>query len=1040
MSDKMIPLTAIKLLQIIQGELKTNNSIFGINRDNFFNPSDSSQLAIERYRHPLETPLGVAAGPHTQLSQNIISAWLCGARYIELKTVQVLDQLEVGKPCIDMEREGYNCEWSQELTLDQSFHEYLNAWVIIHILQNELGIKRQDGHLGTIFNMSVGYDLQGILSDKVQKFIQRMRSCPQEKYEVLEQLKPLYPKINQLEIPDQISNNITLSTMHGCPPDEIEKIGRYLIEDLKIDTTIKLNPTLLGMKDVRQIINYDLGYSDVTVPDEAFAHDLKYPDCVRILQNLTALAKKQQIAFSIKLTNTLEVVNSKDLFPKESEHSYLSGRPLHPLAVKLASKLQREFGGKLDITFSAGLDAFNTYPLLKGGIKPLTICSDLLKPGGYERLAQYTKVLKEQMQQDGVRSIDNLSLPPSEIADYLDSYITSSMQLFHRDNSPGKSIKNSRPLNYFDCISAPCQSECATGQDIPTYLYLTSKGRFAEALQVIRGTNPLPNSTGMACDHLCQEQCTRINYDRPIQIRAVKQFIAQKEKEGQKITPLRKLTKRVAIIGAGPSGLSAAFFLAMEGFKVEIFEANSTAGGMLSYAIPDFRLSKSEVEMDLQRIEELGVAIHYNHKIKNQKQFNNLYQQFDYLYLAIGAASSIELNIPGETSDDCHDFLSFLKQVKGGKITSLPNDTVIIGGGNSAIDAARTALRLMPKGSVPTILYRRTIEQMPAYQEEIDDLLREGINVLELAAPLEVVTQGQKCLTIRCQKMQLNAKADRSGRIGVTAIPNSEFNLASSYIIKAIGQTPITSFLPENLLPLESKKSFLQTKDPKVFMGGDLPRGGSSIIQAVADGKDVAYEISRLEKITPYLQNIPQKDLTPNHLLQLKSLRQPLSPKTPPTPLVDPLNFLPTSAPLSEERAVMEASRCLYCDERCDQCVTVCPNRANISYQVDTNIEQPCQQQYQTLNIADFCNECGNCATFCPTAGAPYIDKPRLFLDREAFEREQQNAFHIYREEGDIYKLIYKDGGKTVDLDDKSMDQLRAIKQSLLKSHLYLFE
>jgi putative selenate reductase len=266
-----------------------------------------------RYNQLLETPIGVAAGPQTQLAQNIISAWLCGARYIELKTIQTLDELTISKPCIDMQDEGYNCEWSQELKIKESYEEYLKAWILIHLLKHKFNWDNSEG-LGVIFNMSVGYNLEGILKDNVQWFFNKMSDCSYEKEQMIKSLSKFYPEIQKINIPNQISNNITLSTMHGCPPDEIEKIASYLICDKKLHTTVKLNPTLLGAKELRTILNEKLGFK-TTVPDIAFEHDLKYPDAIKIIRNLQNDAQKTGVQFSIKLTNTLESVNHKNIFP-----------------------------------------------------------------------------------------------------------------------------------------------------------------------------------------------------------------------------------------------------------------------------------------------------------------------------------------------------------------------------------------------------------------------------------------------------------------------------------------------------------------------------------------------------------------------------------------------------------------------------------------------------------------------------------------------------------------------------------------------------
>jgi len=255
-SDKFWCCDIETLLKWILEEEK-QGQIFGIHQSLFFIPQPSDPFRMHRYGQLLETPLGVAAGPHTQLSQNLICAWLTGARYLELKTVQVLDELTVTKPCIDMTDEGYNCEWSHELKLDQSFNEYLNAWILLHILKDRFGWGTPQQR-GFICNMSVGYNLEGIQSTGVQRFLSRMADCSEEKAEKIERLAHFYPRVKDLHIPDTISDNITISTMHGCPPDEVEKIGRYFVEERRLHTTIKLNPTLLGPERVRQILNNKL--------------------------------------------------------------------------------------------------------------------------------------------------------------------------------------------------------------------------------------------------------------------------------------------------------------------------------------------------------------------------------------------------------------------------------------------------------------------------------------------------------------------------------------------------------------------------------------------------------------------------------------------------------------------------------------------------------------------------------------------------------------------------------------------------------------
>ena len=236
-TDKFSVIPVARLFNLIINDYNERKEIFGIPEELFFKPSAADKFRMSRYGQILETPVGVAAGPHTQMAQNIISAWLCGARYIELKTVQTLDEIHVSKPCIDLQDEGYNCEWSQELKIHEAYEEYLKAWFIIHILKHKFSMNAGNG-LGMIFNMSVGYNMEGILKDNVQWFFKKMNNCSDEKKKYIEELKPYYPDIVNIDIPEKLSDNITLSTMHGCPPDEIEKIGLYLINERKLHTTI----------------------------------------------------------------------------------------------------------------------------------------------------------------------------------------------------------------------------------------------------------------------------------------------------------------------------------------------------------------------------------------------------------------------------------------------------------------------------------------------------------------------------------------------------------------------------------------------------------------------------------------------------------------------------------------------------------------------------------------------------------------------------------------------------------------------------------
>ena len=1011
-TDRFTPLDAATLLRWMQHDLP-NKQLFGIDRELFFMPKPDDPFRMERYGKVLETPLGVAAGPHTQLAQNILSAWLCGARYIELKTVQVLDELNVAKPCIDMADEGYNCEWSQELKLDQSFEEYLKAFVLLYVLRDMLNlpVEAEPGKgPGFIFNMSAGYNLEGIKSPAVQRFLDRMENAEEDVKRIKAGLAPLYPAIEKMPIPARLSDNLTVSTMHGCPPDEVESIGRYFITERKYNTAIKLNPTLLGPERLRGILNTQLGY-DVCVPDEAFGHDLKYNDGVAIIRNLAAAAETAGVAFGLKLTNTLETANEKQNLPRSEGMVYMSGRSLHPISINLAERLQQEFDGKLDIAFSAGVDTFNVADTLACGLRPITMSSDILKPGGYGRLHQYLDTLRAEMRKAGAHTIAEWEKSRSPIAGNpgfanLVSYaaaVLGKRSRYHKERFPYVSVKTERPLPRFDCAAAPCMSGCPAEQDIPRYLDAVARDDFELAWRVITATNPFPNVQGMACNHQCQSRCTRINYDKPLMIREVKRFVAEKMAEAASSVPAAQTGKRAAVIGAGPAGLSCARFLAAQGVEVHLYEEKPVLGGMAGDAIPAFRLTGDSLRRDIDAILKLGVRLHKDTPV-DAALFDTLAEENDAVYIAVGAQESLPLGIPGEDAAGVLDQLSFLSAVRRCEPTGIGSHAVVIGAGNSAMDCARAARRLVGENGSVTIAYRRTRKEMPADIEEIEAALDEGVRIVELCAPEEVLADGGRVSGLRCRRMRLVPDPD-GGR--PRPVPTDEtFTLGADTLIVSIGQRVKAGFLPD-AMTLKADPHTSQTSLPNVFAGGDAVRGAATLINAVADGRHTAETIlARLGLSAQAATATPSDERRPDlDGLRIRQATRVMGPALPERSPEDRLDFDPAIRTLTEEEAMDESRRCLQCDLVCNVCTTVCPNRANIALlslpmphpvqvavrdgdgvRVETLSNRRLEQSYQIVNIADACNECGNCATFCPSAGAPYRDKPRIHLSRESFD------------------------------------------------------
>ncbi len=1035
MSDKFQPLSVEQLAAWVFAELQTQNSIFGIPRELFFVPPASGPLETAAYGRRMETPFGVAAGPHSQMAQNIIAAWLCGARFIELKTVQTLDEIEVSKPCIDMQDEGYNVEWSQELKVRQSLDEYARAWVIIHALHRRLGFPGDEP--GLVFNASVGYNLEGILRPNMQEYLRSLGDASEFTRPYVDTVSKLCPEVRDVRVPDRISDNVTLSTMHGCPPDEIEKIAAYLVRERGFHTNVKLNPTLLGPERLRGILNDRLGYRDVVVPDAAFGHDLKYADAAPMLKRLQTEARTKGVEFGVKLSNTLEVENFRDAFAKKEKMMYLSGRALHAVTVNLAAKLSAEFAGALPMSFSAGADAFNVAELLAAGMKTVTVCSDILKPGGYLRMVQYIDRASAAIRAAGARNVDAFA---KDAAARLRAYAEAVLDdpRYRKDRFDTSRTKTTRPLGLFDCIKAPCTDECPVEQKVPQYMNAVREGRFDEAIELTREDNPLPCILGRACNHLCENLCIRTHYDEPLAIREMKRFIMSRETSPHFRTKTPARAVRVAVIGGGPCGLSIAYFLGQAGYAVTVFEARAYVGGMVSGTIPAYRAAQAAIDQDLAVLRDLGVEIRCSQEAGRDFTLPGLRKEgFRYIAIATGAQRGKRLGVEGEDAAGVLDALDFLRSVKEHRPLPLGSTVGVIGGGDVAMDCARTARRLA-KGTV-TILYRRTIGEMPADREEIEGVLEEGIGIVELAKPLRVKTEAGRVAGLECLRMRLGEK-DASGRRRPVEIPGSEYVIPVDTLIVAISQEPALDFLGDEPFArtqqgyLQVDPATFETSIPGVYAGGDIALDGpESIVRALGDGRRIAESIRAKEERFARAEDRSLPDANRIDLIRRRATRA-YRVAIPHLPVERRGGFDEVVLTLSEATAREEAARCLDCHRFCSTCVSVCPNRAFMTYRVepaDWNLPElsarggklvegaarnfRAVQSLQVAVLTDFCNECGNCATFCPTAGRPYADKPRLYLSRKEFEAQSDNAFMASRVDG-LWSLQGRFGGATHEL------------------------
>jgi putative selenate reductase len=1020
MSDQFIPISIDRLARWIFGDLFCGKPVLGFARAGFFEPPKAAEkravLATSVMGQSLQTPLGVAAGPHTQLAQNIVAAYLHGARFIELKTVQTLDELEVSKPCIDAEEATFNCEWSQELKLEQSYREYLKAWVLLYALADALGWADETAGLGLMFNVSVGYDLAGIKKPNVQRFFEQVEDAKEALGELQQTVARYHGPAGKLTIPQRIADTVTLSTMHGCPTDEIEQIVKHLMLEVGKQgdrrwrgVTLKLNPTLLGPKTLREILR-NHGHTDIDVPDAAFEHDIDFEQALPMLERLRAFAAKEGCAFGLKLTNTLEVRNHRVVFSEKEQMMYLSGRLLHPLTVNVALKLRQALGD-IPMSLSGGADAFNLPQIVACKLTPVTVCTDLLKPGGYARLPQYLERLLQE-DNDGSEDAD----------DALVAYAAD----VRRDPRYGhKSVsavaKGKRALAWFDCIAAPCQTACPTHQDVPQYLAAVAGGDAEAALKTILHKNPLPMVTGCVCDRACERHCVRNHYDQPLAIRAIKRFAAETASRAAPALQTRAPTPRdaepraktIAIVGAGPGGLSAAYYLREAGCQVTLYDRQAQLGGTVTATIPRFRITLEQILADCNAIAALGVKVEHR-TVGIEEIAGPLKEQFDAVVIAVGATRGRLMGIEGETLDNVMDGYRFLSRVQNATDDALElgQHVLIIGGGNAAMDAARTAWRLAGKQHV-RVLYRRTRREMPADAEEIHALMQEGVAIDELVAPAAVLgDEHGKVRAVRCQKMRLSER-DISGRPRPVPIEGSELELPCSTMIVCVSQEPEIGPLPAGL-ELTRWGTIASDKQGRtglegVYVIGDATTGPSNVIGAIAAGRQLAATIIGSEAFATTFGTVDARPLSP---AQLSALRRTRVVQSPPAELstAERQGFALIEQTYDAKAAASEAARCLRCDQICDLCVGVCPNRANVAYQTSAlaaelpryrwneqnqRLEPNGAQRFsvaqtrQILNLADACNECGNCATFCPTKGAPYRDKPRLYLEQRAYLAER---------------------------------------------------
>ncbi len=473
-------------------------------------------------------------------------------------------------------------------------------------------------------------------------------------------------------------------------------------------------------------------------------------------------------------------------------------------------------------------------------------------------------------------------------------------------------------------FEAPCSHTCPAGTSVPKYLSLISNRRFSDALRIVRDHNPFPAVCGRVCNAPCEDKCRRSQIDEPLSIRNLKRYVADVEMKDTKMPPVKtrgtKSGKKVAIIGGGPSGLTAAYHLARMGHTPTVFEALPEAGGMLVWGIPEYRLPKAVLREEIRAIEELGVTIKCNTRVGKEITMDAIKSGFDAVYVATGADKSWNLEIPGEESEGVYDSIKFLRDAALGESIPVGENVVVVGGGNAAIDAARTSLRLGAKHV--TIAYRRLREDMPADPYEIHEAELEGVVVRFLVLPTEVVAEGGKAKSLRCQLLELK-EFDKSGRRSPKAIEGEVIDIPADTVISAISQEPELDFLGGNTIETKRGKIWVDkqtgaTSADGIFAGGDVVTGPATVIEAIGAGITAAQGIDRLFGGDGVIPSDIEDIVIPQPAEDVDDIVETPRAEMPSISVEKRNRFAEVETGYERDVAIREANRCLRCDA-CNQ-------------------------------------------------------------------------------------------------------------------------
>ncbi len=943
MAEILRPLSFEKLMGMMLEEYRAEGSIFGV-KD--FYKAGRARLPIFGMR--IENPVGPGAGPVTQTAQGIIAAYLAGARFFELKTVAAETEAS-SKPSTSIGDRTFSSEHPAELPLAESFGEYVKAWYAIKLISTafELGVPE-----GFVFNMSVSGNLSDLQSEKLNSFIEGLKSaeytnvwreCENWARAHMDELDGIDGTYLS-DISPRVSASVVYAPKEGMTAAEIEEAAAYLIEEKRLHTFVRLSPDLLGYYSIRGILDIN-GYEDIEISKERMDSGAAYEDLKPVFNRLQSKADAKRLEFGVKVSDGLIVEKAKDM---PVAGGRLTGRALFPIAFSLAEKIANDFGGGLRICFAGGADYFTAAKLFNAGIWPITVVSDMIRPGGLARFKQMAEDVSkcDYAQFSGILTSD---LPDIEKEVY------SGGRYKNKDTAAPK--KAAGPIPHINCTKAQCRAVCPIGADIPLITRLIKNGKSLDALRVITQRNPMPFTVETLCSHPCTEGCARRFYEGALNIRE-ENYKAAKNACFDLLdeTELKSgAGTKIAVIGCGVAGLSCACFLAKQGAKVTIFDKEYRPGGLITKCAPKFRIADSDIEWDATLIQALGIEMELGVEVTSLNELRE--QGFEKIVLAIGAGKERHLKFAFGKTTPALDFLADFKKNPEELEETVMGNIVVIGGGHTAVAAARCAKKLASVDRV-TLVYERPAREMTANMDEINALKKEGIFVSDNLIPTGI-RGGQ----LYCHVAKLGEPDEKTG-IRPVVDTGAKDKIPADIAINACGE--------------EVDDTLFEEIDSATYLVGNAAfnRTGD-IAEVVADAQRLCKKIANAH----YDKYVPDNEIEDHSFLEKRGKL------------------------CADCKKCAEGDRCLECDSVCNFCAEVCPNRANRVVKLSNG-------SLQILHIDEFCDSCGVCADACPYNGEPAKEKFTLFLDEDNFRKSQNDGFYVtgeanncrFRYDGKVFK------------------------------------